>query len=141
MAANLLNWLGKLRDSNVKEIKKLDPVIAAINELEPDFNDLDDDALKAKTVEFRARIAAAARDIDEAVTENRAAIDKADEQLKENPSESEAGQLRSRRQYLEETVSELESDARKQREQALDDILPEAFAAVRRSSTCGPTCR
>jgi preprotein translocase subunit SecA len=44
--------------ANERLIKRLTPVVAAINELEPDIKKLTDEELRAKTVEFRARIAA-----------------------------------------------------------------------------------
>ncbi len=40
-----------------RQIKKLQPIVARINELEASVKALDDDALKAKTPEFRQRIA------------------------------------------------------------------------------------
>jgi len=45
-----------LGDSNEKEIKKLNPLVEKINQLEPDFNVLSDEALKAKTAEFKGRV-------------------------------------------------------------------------------------
>ena len=44
--------------SNERIIKKLWPVVATINEFEPAVKQLSDEELRAKTVEFRARIAA-----------------------------------------------------------------------------------
>ncbi len=41
---------------NEREIKAMQPVIAHINELEPDIKALSDEQLAAKTVEFRARL-------------------------------------------------------------------------------------
>jgi preprotein translocase subunit SecA len=45
--------------SNERIIKKLWPVVATISDFEPTIRQLSDDELRAKTVEFRARIAAA----------------------------------------------------------------------------------
>ncbi len=42
---------------NEREIKKIRPIVAQINELEPAMQALDDTALAAKTVEFRERLA------------------------------------------------------------------------------------
>src|SRR5580658_8105001 len=42
---------------NEREIKALKPTIAAINELEPALRELSDIDLKAKTIEFKERIA------------------------------------------------------------------------------------
>jgi preprotein translocase subunit SecA len=47
-----------LGDSNEKEIKRLQPIIDSINALGPDVERLDDDALAAKTGEFKRRLAA-----------------------------------------------------------------------------------
>ena len=40
-----------------KEIKKIKPIVAKINSLEPEMEALSDDELRAKTDEFKARIA------------------------------------------------------------------------------------
>jgi len=50
----MLKWLGSLADSNEKELKRLQPIINRINELEPEFERLSDDELRAKTGEFKA---------------------------------------------------------------------------------------
>ena len=43
-------------DPNEKELKKLQPLVDEINELEPEFTSLTDEQLKAKTTEFRAAL-------------------------------------------------------------------------------------
>ena len=43
------NWLEKLFDSNEKEIDHLKPTVEEINSLEPQFQQLSNDELKAKT--------------------------------------------------------------------------------------------
>ncbi|HVZ83952.1 MAG TPA: hypothetical protein VG893_09795, partial [Terracidiphilus sp.] len=43
--------------ANDRAIKRMVPVVAAINALEPEIKALSDEQLRAKTVEFRARIA------------------------------------------------------------------------------------
>jgi preprotein translocase subunit SecA len=45
-------------DANEREISKLMPLVEKVNALEPAYSELDDDAIAAKTVEFRARIEA-----------------------------------------------------------------------------------
>src|SRR5687767_345180 len=42
-------------DANDRELKKLQPVIARINDLEPTLAKLSDDELRGKTAEFRQR--------------------------------------------------------------------------------------
>jgi len=51
----MLKWLDGLLDSNEREIKRLKPLVAKINSLEPDFQRLADAELRAKTDEFKAR--------------------------------------------------------------------------------------
>ncbi|MFZ3375618.1 MAG: preprotein translocase subunit SecA, partial [Chthoniobacterales bacterium] len=49
--------LGKVFGTkNEREVKRLQPRVAAINALEPEMQKLSDDELRAKTTEFRARI-------------------------------------------------------------------------------------
>jgi len=52
----MLKWLGSLVDSNEKELKHLEPIVAQINSHEPDFQRLSDAELRAKTDEFKARL-------------------------------------------------------------------------------------
>ena len=49
-------FLEKLLDSNQRELKKLEPIVASINSLEKDYKSLSDEDLKAKTVEFKLRL-------------------------------------------------------------------------------------
>jgi preprotein translocase subunit SecA len=49
-------FLSGLFDSNEKELKRLQPYVDRANALEPEFQKLTDDALKAKTTEFKARL-------------------------------------------------------------------------------------
>ena len=51
----MLKWLGSLVDSNEREMKRLQPVIAKINALEPEFERLGSAELRSKTDEFKAR--------------------------------------------------------------------------------------
>src|SRR5262245_27332079 len=43
-----------------REVKRMQPLVAAINELEPQIKPLSDQELRAKTVEFRSQLAAGA---------------------------------------------------------------------------------
>ena len=52
--------------ANERTIKRLTPIVVSINALEPEIKQLSDDALRAKTVEFRSRIAAKLEGITEA---------------------------------------------------------------------------
>jgi len=51
----MFKWLGGLGDSNDKELKRLQPIVNQINDLEPDLEKLSDGELCAKTDEFKTR--------------------------------------------------------------------------------------
>ncbi len=52
----MFKWLGGLIDSNEKELKRLHPLVERINSLEPEFEQLTDTELRAKTDEFKNRL-------------------------------------------------------------------------------------
>ena len=49
-------FLQNLWDTNQRELKRIAPLVARINELEPGFAKLSDQELKAKTPEFKGRL-------------------------------------------------------------------------------------
>jgi preprotein translocase subunit SecA len=69
----MLKWLSNLIDSNEKELKRLQPLVDQINSLEPEFEKLTDTELRAKTDEFRARLADG-ESLDEILPEAYAAV-------------------------------------------------------------------
>jgi len=69
----VFKWLGNLVDSNEKELKRLQPMIDRINELEPEFERFSDAELRAKTDEFKARLKAGSS-LDELLPEAFAAV-------------------------------------------------------------------
>lgn len=50
-------WKSLLGDENAAALKRAEPIIAATNALEAQYKELSDEALKAKTSEFKARLA------------------------------------------------------------------------------------
>ncbi|HEY8392823.1 MAG TPA: preprotein translocase subunit SecA [Capillibacterium sp.] len=52
----MLNFLRNLWDTNRKELNRLQPIVARINELEAEFASLTDEELRKKTPEFKARL-------------------------------------------------------------------------------------
>jgi preprotein translocase subunit SecA len=46
-----------LFDENKRELRKLEPLVVKINELEPEMQQLSDEGLQAKTLEFKSRLA------------------------------------------------------------------------------------
>jgi len=69
----MLRWLGSLLDSNEKELSRQQPLVRKISELEPEFERLSDEGLRAKTDEFRARYQAGTT-LDELLPEAFAAV-------------------------------------------------------------------
>ncbi|MFN8532788.1 MAG: preprotein translocase subunit SecA [Dehalococcoidia bacterium] len=71
----MFKWLSKLlsNDSPDKIIKRLFPVVDEISKLEPEFAQLTDDALRAKTDEFRQRLSDG-EDLDDLLPEAFAAV-------------------------------------------------------------------
>ena len=64
--------------ANERAIKKLLPIVTQIGAFEPEMEKLSDEQLRAKTAEFRARIATRLQgitDADEIKTAERAALD------------------------------------------------------------------
>jgi len=55
----LFKWVGKVlgSDANERELKKLWPIVERVSALEPEVQALSDDELRAKTDEFRCRLA------------------------------------------------------------------------------------
>jgi len=99
--------------ANERIIKRLMPLVATINDLEPGIKQLSDEELRAKTVEFRERIA-------QRVAERLKGFE-IPEELKAAGREGEAREAAERR---------AEEQDKAERE-ALDELLPEAFAVVR----------
>ena len=69
----MFKWLSGLIDSNEKELRRLQPLVSQINPLEPEFEKLTDAELRAKTDEFKARLADGAS-LDEILPEAYAAV-------------------------------------------------------------------
>src|SRR5947209_10894656 len=86
-----------------RDVKRMLPVVAEINSLEPEISKLTDDELRAKTEEFRTRL----RPVVEA-------LDNAKKEI--TPGDEGAAMIKGAQQDLQF---------------ALNDLLPEAFAVCR----------
>ena len=105
--------LGKIFGTkNEREIKKLLPFVQQINALEAETQKLTDEQLRAKTDEFRARIAERTRHL----SEEAAPV----ETVAETDEVTGAAKTKT-----------LEDEKRRLENQVLEEILPEAFAVVR----------
>jgi preprotein translocase subunit SecA len=139
--------LGKVFGTkNEREIKRLQPRVAAINALEPEMQKLSDDELRAKTTEFRARVQERLSSIaDEpgAAAERRAA-DRPDADLQstdlqnadfQNTDLQNTDLPNTALQNTDSVDSDQQREIEKQRSEALkevlDELLEEAFAVVR----------
>src|ERR1035437_5663269 len=130
----MFKWLGNLRDSNDKELKKLQAIVNEVNALEPDFQKLTDEELRAKTVEFKARIVESTSGIREELTNFRAELDEA-KQAQGNAKEGfDKASADAHRKELDERIAGLEKERQEVEAGFLNELLPEAFAAVREAS-------
>ena len=130
----MLKWLGNLRDSNEREIQRLQPLVDKINALEPDYAALDADALRAKTDEFRARLAAQTAELESHLAARRAEESEALTEQAETDDASEKELIERRLAHLRENINGLIEDIRQEKLKGLDGLLPEAFAAVREAA-------
>ncbi|MFA7420184.1 MAG: preprotein translocase subunit SecA [Melioribacteraceae bacterium] len=107
-------------DKNVKATKELWPIVDQINQEFEKLQSLSDDELRAKTAEFKIRIAEATKDIITPLEELRA-------QLANVQSSEEKHKLHDEIEGYEDQLTE-------RYEEVLTEILPEAFAVVK--DTC-----
>jgi preprotein translocase subunit SecA len=133
----MMKFLGRLVDSNEREVSRLQPLVDEVNALEPEFEALSDAELRAKTDEFRARLRDALgdllvpielRDRNDGDVENGRGDD-GDVALEGWEDDSEltaadpAALAERRKQQRKRELKEINS--------VLDELMPEAFAAVR----------
>lgn len=128
------NFLSGLFDSNEKEIKRLQPKVDRVNELEPEFLKLSDAELRAKTDEFKTRVARAAVSIQSKLEEARHEQEEARQHLNGVSWELERDEADRQYRKAQDRIKQLEKERRDLEEAALDEILPEAFAAVREAA-------
>ncbi|MFA5308396.1 MAG: preprotein translocase subunit SecA [Dehalococcoidales bacterium] len=123
-----------LFDSNEKEIKRLKSYIDRTNELEPEYQKLTDEELKAKTAEFKARVKEAGAGVQSKVEEARQELQEAQECLAKATWEDARDEADNQCKRAREKVDQVEKERQKLEREALNDILPEAFAAVREAA-------
>lgn len=103
-----------------REVRKLEPTVAAINRHGEELEGLSEEELKGKTVEFRERIRERTGELEAAIAEL-----KAKKRSSIDPDE---------RERLGLEISQEEQALLEEIGDALDDLLPEAFAVVK--ETC-----
>ncbi|MCW5859917.1 MAG: preprotein translocase subunit SecA, partial [Caldilineales bacterium] len=118
MLRNLLTKV--VGDPNEKEIKRIQPFVAEINALEPEFQAMSDDELRAETGRFRQRLQAETADLRQELADLQAQRAEA-----EDPADLDA--LKREIETADQQLREAEVDL-------LEAILPRAFAAVREAA-------
>ncbi|ACZ61532.1 preprotein translocase subunit SecA [Dehalococcoides mccartyi] len=114
-------------DSNEKEIRALEPLVDKINQLESSFTTLSDEALKAKTDEFKERLKDTFETTASAILKDIAGTTAELEEAQKTADNSKQSRLKAKLESLNKDLSVKENAA-------LNAILPEAFAAVREAS-------
>ena len=116
----MMDWIKRIVGTkNDREIKRIRPFVDDINKLEPDYQRLSDEELKAKTEQFKKRIEEATADLKKELEEAR------NEGANGDPD---------RREELKTQIEEVDKELRQKEAEALAALLPEAFAVVREAS-------
>jgi hypothetical protein len=66
----MFKWLSGLTDSNEKQVQRLRPLVEEISKYESEFNALSNEAIKAKTQEFKEYLINATSEIREELKKN-----------------------------------------------------------------------
>jgi len=112
---------GLFGSKHEKDVRLLQPYIAEINKFAEGLESLSDEQLKGKTDEFRERIKAANKDLEDGIVAER-------ESLKNPDLSFEA------REEVYNRIDALHKELDQRIQQTLDSLLPEAFAVVK--ETC-----
>ena len=107
-------------DPAQRTLSKYQALVDEVNALEPDYQQMSDDELRAVTTEFRAELQASVKDLRERWEEARATAQAEDD-------------IEQRRQ-LDYGVKKIEDEYFTAVNTALTEFMPHAFAAVRESS-------
>lgn len=117
LSSILKSFLGDKNANDLKEVKK---VVAKIKVVEPQIQQLTDDGLREKTLEFQEKIKSASANVT-------AQIEKIREDISKTENVDEKENLFNRVEILKKEAYELE-------EKILTNILPEAFALVKETA-------
>ena len=119
----MANFLTKLfGNKSQRDLKVVRPFLDATLAIYPDIEKLTNDQLRAKTIEFKERIA---KTIETEETELAAMRKRIEEEYDMPVDEKEA---------LYKRIDELEKQSYDKTQEVLDDILPEAFAVVKETA-------
>ena len=120
----MAGFLSKLFGGNKseKDVKKITPQVAKINDFFTQYQSLSNDALRNKTGEFRQRIQQHLTEIDVQIT------------AKKNEAEALSIDAINEKDVIYQAVDALKKDRDGKIEEILNEILPEAFAVVKETS-------
>ncbi|MBO4281851.1 MAG: preprotein translocase subunit SecA [Bacteroidales bacterium] len=119
----MANFLSKLFGTKSdRDLKELNPILETIKDAYERIKDLSNDALRAKTQEFRLRI-------QEATREERQQIQAMNARL-----EAEYDMPVGEKQKLYEAIEKLEDSIYQTSEAELNELLPEAFAVMKETA-------
>lgn len=121
-------------DRNERELKKLWSLVHKVNEYAEQFKALSDEALRAKTDEFKRRIQEAVADIETRKAEIEAQLRGEGLSISQNGHRELEELSPEARERLYEELDDLEEQWLARVERKLDELLPEAFAVVK--ETC-----
>ncbi len=115
---NILNSIIKvfIGDKAKKDLKNIQPLVDKILAVEPRIKKLSNDELRAKTAEFKAKIA-------EAIAENNKEIKQLEEQA--------AAASLDKREAFYDKIDKIKANSYERTEAVLNEILPEAFAVMK----------
>ncbi|WP_345950575.1 MULTISPECIES: preprotein translocase subunit SecA [unclassified Mucilaginibacter] len=120
----MLGFISKLFGSkSERDVKSIQPLVEKIKGEFAKLDNLSNDELRAKTTDFKARIAEGLAAIDEQIQAIKSEIESADTNLDVNAKVE-----------LYSRVDKLEKDRNKELEVILLDILPSAFAVVKETA-------
>ena len=120
----MLKFLSKLLGGNKseKDVAKIKPIVEKVNTFFQQYQSIDNDTLRNKTIEFKARITEHLKDIDAQIVDKKNAAEALDANDFHN------------KDLIYQEVDKLKKDRDAKIEEALEQILPEAFAVVKETS-------
>ena len=108
-------------DKAKQDVKALSPIVEQVKSFESALEQLSHDELRAKTAEFKAKIADARKPLQDEV-----------DQLLKDAEETEDID---KREDIYEAIDKIKDDIYNVTEEVLNDIMPEAFAVVKETAT------
>jgi len=107
-------------DKSTRDIKEISPILHKTKEAYESISKLSNDGLRAKTAEFKEKIAAAIATEEAEIEKIKASMELEDDIME--------------REKLWEEVDKLEKESYKKSQEILDEILPEAFAVMKETA-------